>query len=282
MDLRDADDPRFVRRTLDQILDEQGSFRRDSNDHRLHGVENAWIRYISGGKTAYRLIYLRLGEDVYLYRAGVHSVEDRLQPPKRLDSIEVGTMNPILPEAPRHRHDQSAILLKTSTATMLSKVVTSLYHVAHREIWLVSPYLSETLLASNSPFGRFLDKAMEEGTAVALVTRLGDNLNTKLLDGLEARGIAVFLHPKLHAKLYVFEIDSSSLSKFDRLTNSTAIVGSANLTEAGFSLEAPTGNEELCYRIPLDQFYEAKTHAEWLANQSQDLRSIKMKINRRF
>jgi hypothetical protein len=279
-DLRDADDARLVRRTLDQIIDAQGDFRRDSNDHRYHGIENAWIRYVSGGKTAYRLIYIRDDDDVFLYRVGGHSIEDRLQSPNMRDGIELNSQKPI------HERSQSirsnGILLKTSTETMLSKVISSLYHVGHREIWLVSPFLSESLLSRHAPFGRFLDRAMEDGAAIGLITRLGEKINTALLDDLEARGIAIYLHPKLHAKLYVFELESSSLSQYNRDMSSMAILGSANLTEMGLSLDQPSGNEELCYRIPADQFYEAKGHAEWLANQSQDLQSIKLRLNRRF
>lgn len=279
-DLRDSDDARFVRRAIDQVIDARGDFRRDSNDHRFHGIENAWIRYVSAGRTAYRLVYIQDGNDVLLYRVGGHSIEDRLQSPSVRDGIELSNNAPIREQSQGAR--KLGLLLKTSSETMLSKVISSLYHVGHREIWLVSPYLSESLISRNAPFGRFLDRAIEDGAAVALITRLCDKPNTKLLEDLEARGIAIYLHPKLHAKLYVFELDSSSLSQYNREMSSMAILGSANLTEMGFSLEQPTGNEELCYRVPPDQFYEAKSHAEWLANQSQDLQSIKLKYNRRF
>src|SRR5687768_10185319 len=83
-DLRSADDPRFVRRVLTQILDEAGEFRKGQNDHRYHGIENAWIRYVSRGKTQYRLIYILNGDSVYLYRAGLHSIEENLAAPRDL------------------------------------------------------------------------------------------------------------------------------------------------------------------------------------------------------
>jgi phosphatidylserine/phosphatidylglycerophosphate/cardiolipin synthase-like enzyme len=279
-DLRDADDARVVRRALDQIIDAQGEFRRDSNDHRFHGIENAWIRYVSGGKTAYRLIYIQNGSEILLYRVGGHSIEDRLQGPGSLEGIALAPSEPFRGRSQAVR--SSGLLLKTSSEPMLSKMISSLYHVGHREIWLVSPYLSESLFCRNAPFGRFLDRAMEDGAAIALITRLGEKLNTGFLEDLEARGIAVYLHPKLHAKLYIFELELSSLSQYNRDMSSMAILGSANLTEMGLSLEQPSGHEELCYRISPDQFYEAKSHAEWLANQSQDLQSVKLKFNRRF
>ena len=55
---------------LSKVLGRDGSFRLDRDDHRFHGIEDAWIRVVSRGNTAYRVIYIRRGRDVYLYRAG--------------------------------------------------------------------------------------------------------------------------------------------------------------------------------------------------------------------
>jgi len=280
-DLRDADDPRFVRRVIDQVVQEGGSFKRDPNDHRYHGVKDAWIRYVTGGKTAYRLIYLQVDDTVFLYRVGFHSVEDRLASPKALDGYPIGSID-VKAETPAFKSSLSGEFLKTSQPLMLSKVLASMYHVAHREIWLVSPYLSSQLLDRHSAFGMFLDRAMEDGAAIGLVTRLSDRHPYSFYSSLEERGILVYLHAKLHAKLYVFELNKDSLCKFNRNTISTAILGSANLTESGLSLSEPNGNEELCYRVPEHQFDEAKQHAIWLANQSQDLQSVIAKLGRRF
>ena len=46
-DLKEADDPKFVRHVLNHTLSEEGSFKPDRNDHRYDGLDDAWIRYVS-------------------------------------------------------------------------------------------------------------------------------------------------------------------------------------------------------------------------------------------
>jgi hypothetical protein len=75
-------------------------------------------------------------------------------------------------------------------------------HVAHREIVLVSPYLSEALFARNHFFGRFLDKAIEEETLVSVITRPPDQQSLGFYQHLEERGINTLFHRTVHAKLY--------------------------------------------------------------------------------
>lgn len=82
VDLRTEGDAKFARRVLSKVLDSQGHFPSDSEDHRYEGIVDAWIRYVSMGGAAIRVVYIRKGQDVFLYRAGPHSVEDNLPKPK--------------------------------------------------------------------------------------------------------------------------------------------------------------------------------------------------------
>lgn len=286
-DLRDAEDAKFLRRVLDQIIDKSNSFKRDQNDHRYHGIEDAWIRYISGGRTAYRLIYIQRNDDVFLYRAGAHSIEDRLSAPRSLDGLPVRDVmsierNSTLTGGAQGGAQISGDLLKTSQPMMLSKVILGLTFVGHREIFLVSPYLSQGLLDRQAPFGRFLDKAIEERAAIVLITKPSEKFDWMFYEALESRGIMVHFHAKLHTKLFVFDIDETTLSAYNRDVTRTAILGSANLTDMGFSLGGEGGNEELCYRLPSAQFYEAREHAYWLMNQSVDFVTYRNRATRRF
>src|SRR5450755_1328390 len=81
-DLKSAIHPDFVTRVLDSLVDKAGRFKPDRNDHRYSGITDAWIRYASAGKTAFRVIYIRQSDSVFVYRAGFHSVEDQLAAPK--------------------------------------------------------------------------------------------------------------------------------------------------------------------------------------------------------
>src|SRR5688572_6803028 len=85
-DLRDSKDGKFVKQVLDHTIDEKGAFVRGNNDHRLRGIQNAWIRYASRGSTAYRVIFIQKGETVYLHRAGLHTVENETTAPQDLST----------------------------------------------------------------------------------------------------------------------------------------------------------------------------------------------------
>ncbi len=83
-DLRVAQNTRFVREVLNHTVAHDGSFRPHRDDHRYDGIKDAWIRYVSRGTTAYRVIFIRKGPDIFLYRAGNHAVEDNLKAPDTL------------------------------------------------------------------------------------------------------------------------------------------------------------------------------------------------------
>jgi hypothetical protein len=85
-DLLTTNDKSFLQRVLKSVFDAKADFRVGDGDHRYKGIEDAWIRKVSGGSSAYRLIYIRKNNDIYLYRAGQHSIEDNLAAPKSLDS----------------------------------------------------------------------------------------------------------------------------------------------------------------------------------------------------
>lgn len=283
-DLRTIEDPRFVRRTLNQIIDDQGSFKPGKDDHRYHGIENAWIRYISGGTTAYRLIFIQNGDDVHLYRAGQHSIEDKLTKPTGLDkSISVSTF--AVSDAKKYTQYPAyddGTLLKSKNEVLLSKTITALTHVGHKEIYLVSPFISDGVLDKFSPFGRFLDKMIEDGADVYLITAPPIQSKISYFQTLAERNINVYFYKNLHAKLYIFEIDQATLNQYTKDTTDTAILGSANLTDMGLAFSGTGGNEELCYRLPISKYTEAKDYVYWLVSHSEDLITYKSKEFRRF
>ena len=284
-DLRAADDPRFVRRIIGQIVDADGGFKRGQNDHRFRGIENGWIRYISRGVTAYRLIYIQKGEDIYLYRAGGHSVEDNLSAPSRIEvsaSIRSTDFNQLEVAGGSAISSDFGEFLKTSSPQYLSTYLHALFHVGHKEIVLISPFLTEGLLEVHSHLGRFLNKMVEEGANVFLVTRPVEAARLPTFARLEERGILVFFNESLHSKLYVFEINRDTLSYYNREMHEAAIIGSANLTTAGTGLEGEATNEELCFRLPDSKFEEARQYSMWLMNHSEDFVKYRNKSTRRF
>jgi len=277
-DLRESGDNRFIRQVLNHVLEKDGSFKSDADDHRYEGIEGAWIRYVSRGKTAFRVIYLKKDNLIYLYRAGTHSVETKVEDPKYLD-----TSIPL--EKAEFR--QTAYIprdigyfLKTLEPRFLNKEVLSMYHVGHKEILLIAPFVSLEIMDKFHHFGRFLDKAIEEGTEVSFITKPPDNPELERYRELDERCIFVYFLRNLHTKLYIFDINPGTVPDYCRGMTSVAIMGSSNLTKPGLSLDDDMSSEELCYRLPLEKYSEAYSYAKQLIKKADDLKSYVMRKKR--
>jgi hypothetical protein len=278
-DLRDAIHPDFVCRVLGSLVDDHGHFKADRNDHRYSGIADAWIRYASAGKTAFRVIYIRRADLVLLYRAGFHSVEENLPVPKPSDAaIELTDWAPHYEPPPSFL--DLGLLLSTTKPTLLRTAIGQMFHVQHHEIVLISPFVDHALFNRMHFFGRFLDKAMEEDTLVSLITRLPDETSAQFYQSLEERGINVFFHKSLHSKLFLFDVDPVRQGARDSLLPRTAIVGSANLTESGICFAGEGGNEELCYRVPAYKFDEVRDYVNWVTRESVDFNTYKRSLRR--
>jgi phosphatidylserine/phosphatidylglycerophosphate/cardiolipin synthase-like enzyme len=281
-DLKGALSQSFVARVFEQLFDGSGQFLLRRNDHRYWGIEDAWIRYASQGKTGYRIIYIRRKDSVFLYRAGHHSIEDGLTAPGGLDSlIEVSSLQPEY--AKQISGLDYGSLLGTTRPMYLRSILTQMMHVGHREVILISPFVTLQLLSKFHVLGRFLDKAIEEDTLVSLVTRPPDgSCQLRPFEELEERGIIVYFHRTVHAKAYLFDVDPGTLSRYNEGLTRTAVLGSANLTESGLGLEGDRGcNDELCYRLPAVKYDEVRGYVDALVLQSEDFRKFKM-LMRRF
>lgn len=279
-DLRESGDAKFIRQVLNHTLEEDGSFRSDADDHRFTDIEDAWIRYVSRGKTAFRVIYLKKNGSIYLYRAGPHAIEHKLQEPRHLEEsipFEKAKISAPLRYVPR----DVGILLKTMEPRFLNKEILSMYHVGHKEIVLVSPFVSLEILDKFHHFGRFLDRAIEENTEISLITRPPNSEGLLAYGELDERCIFVYFLQNLHTKLYIFDIDPKTLSSYNRDMKSAAILGSSNLTKPGLGLDDEMTSEELCYKLPLDKFQEVYTYAKALIKRSDDYKSYLIKSKRR-
>jgi hypothetical protein len=278
-DLKNALSSSFVQRVLDHVINKNGDFIEDREDHRYHGIQDAWIRYASRGKSAYRVIYIRQKESVVLYRCGLHSVEDNVVAPKLVDrAIEIETFE--IRQQQRAPYDSGA-LVSTGRPTLLRNFILQLTHLRHKEVVIISPYLNIEIFGKFHAFGRFLDRAIEEETVVSLITRpCGTHEQLRDFEDLEVRGINVFFHETIHAKVYLFDVDLASMSIQDESINRTALVGSANLTESGFGFKGEYCNEELCYRLPFFKYDEVREYASFLITKSDDFRRFQMRLTR--
>src|SRR5262249_259424 len=140
---------------------------------------DAWIRYVSGGATAYRVIYLRRGSDVFLYRAGEHRIEETVVAPGPRDfatAYAAAADNPD-PEpdcraAARDRMPHRALgesFLYNYKERFIQHALAARRLIPHREVVLVAPYVSFSLLAQTAPFGRIVDDWLGDGSVVTLM-----------------------------------------------------------------------------------------------------------------
>jgi hypothetical protein len=247
-DLIEHSDPNFASRVLSKIINADGDFEADADDHRYTGIEDGWIRYISRQNTAYRAIFLRRGPDVYWYRAGSHSIENRLQAPRNLvAAAAVGETPAGLDPLTSHRNPR---YLKTSEPRLLREVVASRVLIPHRSLALVTPRLSLALFSPVGLVGRLIDAVLEVSGTVSIITKPPAQRDLNQYRWLAARGVDLLVHQRVNARLLLFEVDHERLDAEMAHIGSIGIVGSSELTEAG--LGAAGGDEiqeELCYEI---------------------------------
>lgn len=268
-DLQGHNDPHFARRVLQKTIRPNGTFREDSDDHPYGGIRNAWIRYVSRRRTAYRVIFLRQGADTYLFRAGEHSIEDRLTGPRdgtiesalpvtETDSTVAAALGAIrMQERPQAVIPPVNRFKRNLPFAQISREIFARRNLPHRDIWLVAPFVNGDLFAPTARFGRLLLDQVEDGASVALFTAPPKDQNIEWMEKLADRNVGIFVYPRLHTKLYCFVFDENrryepGLREGDQYS-SLILVGSANLTAAGIALGEAPCNEELCYAVREDE-----------------------------
>lgn len=288
-DLKDVNDGGFARRVLRRTLSDDGTWTPRQEDHRYRGIENAWIRYVSTGSPAYRVIYIRSGRDVYLYRAGPHSVEDRLPAPRDRDYAEAVPVDANGDEVEAVRGAIDAAESERTRPTRfvgsrrngeIHRSLVARRNLPHSEIWLVSPMVDPAVLSPTASLGGVLAAQVEDGASVSVVTSLPLDHNIAWMEDLEARDMGVFVHPRLHTKLYCFVFDENRRFALgvpeDANADSLIMVGSADLTVQGLGgAQAGDTVEELCYLPPGEELDFVVTYLAELIVEGFDLREVR-------
>lgn len=274
-DLQEHGDGNFAQRVLRKLLNGNGSFRSDGDDHRYHGIENAWIRYVSGGASAYRAIYIRDGEHIYLYRAGEHSIEDNLGTPRGNRLLAQAALSDVPQNQVQDQVPELGNMFRQNgRGRLLRNFLLGRRLFPHKEVMIVSPFLSLDLLQRTNRVGLALDHLKEDGTKITLITRPPVLAEVDAFRELEVRGWDVTFHKSLHAKLYIFKVDGDARYA-EQGASDAALIGSANLTERGFGLNERDFNEELCYELPAGAHEGAIDFVYQLAMQAQPLDKIR-------
>jgi hypothetical protein len=308
-------DAKFPSRILRKLFLSSGEFiAQGKDDHRYKGIPNAWIRYVSQGTAALRVIYLKDGDALTLYRAGPHAVEDDLAQPPADAPFEV-LVDPIavaLRSIPGNHtslrnlaESNAAMGLEASRAaqpvvsgedaksTGLDKRRLLHNHaerflygnllgrrfLPHKDVYLMSPYVSLDMLRPTSLFGQMLDELVLDGATVNLITR--PPLRTEEFreyEQLAARRINSFFSRALHAKVYAFRLDRERLRPDDTKYDDFLAVGSANLTWNGVN---PSGllsdniQYELSYHVPHEDWDDVEAFLLHVAHLGVDFEALR-------
>ena len=295
VDLQEKRSAHFASRVLEKTLHSDGSFLMDADDHRFKGVENAWIRHVSRGRTAYRVIYLRSDKNIYLFRAGEHSVEKRLVGPSAKDFETAVSISGATPEleasiAKISAQNMHMGILPTSSgfrrndisSKRINQEIFSRRNLPHRDIWLITPFINTDILLPTAQFGQFLFDQVEDGANVSIFTSPPKDNNIEWMEMLADRSIDIFVYPKLHTKLYCFVLDENrrhdrGVPDSDKI-QSLILVGSADLTKAGLALENGSCNEELCYVVPEYEMGYVETYVTNLIIHGYELPDVRMRL----
>jgi hypothetical protein len=137
------------------------------------------------------------------------------------------------------------------------------------------------MLMRHAPFGRMIDDQIEDGAKITLITSVPESSGSvQWFADLEARGVSLFFHRNLHAKVYAFSVDQQRIP-YGQSHADLLILGSANLTEAGLPFHRDAGNEELCYELPQQEMENLVGYITHLAVKSIDLARLRVELNRR-
>lgn len=282
-DLKNHDDAAFARRALRKTIKDNGEFYKDKDDHRYNGIDDAWIRYISAGGTAYRMIYIQKGDRVYFYRAGNHDIEEHLAPPNLENAIEIA-------EAPLEEGldaEVEAVNRFLANHTFSNSDPRLIFHeimarrlIPHSDIYLIMPNVDTALISSKGSVGKIITNQAEDGARVYLVTTPPERKSLHVFEDLERKGVESFFCDDLNSRLYLFLVPEEEFHRSQGANKSIGIVGSAVISQEGFPTRINSGNEELCYEIPAEAHAGAEEYAVNMVTKASDLRKIRNEYRR--
>lgn len=282
-DLRNHSDPAFAKRALNKVFDEDGLFRSDRNDHRYGGIDDAWIRYVSQGVTGWRAIFIRRGDDVFLYRAGEHSIEDNLNAPKR--ALAVHSVARIAgSEVHAVAGEGAAVtekrrLLSSLFESELQAKILSRRLCPHKDIVLISHTVDPRCLAATTRLGRVLYDLCDEGANVTIMTRPPRSLELlREFSSLESRGINFLFNEAIEANLFIFKLKDG----FDYQAQASGLADAAYLGSAPLTMESmeasSNANDNLIYEILDFDISHADDYAAGLAARSLDVVGVRTSL----
>lgn len=281
-DLKGLKDRTHFRQIWLAVLDELFDTPNSRNDHRYKGLPNAWIRYVSRGNSALRIVFLRYSTGVVFYRGGLHSIEESISAPSMAPEELVD-----LHSTDEDLVDQEEIMVAANTilTNHEGKRIFSAFmgrsHFPTSEIFLISPFISHEILSPHRHIGKKLRYFKGQGCEIYVITRAEDyETHLDLHERLERSGIELRFLPNLHSKIYFFRTDRSYQDVELRNAPHLAIVGSSNLTFSGISDQPNLGNQEINYVVDTSAVENLYNRVLHMYDNSWELRDVKKLMKR--
>lgn len=249
-DLIDHGAPGFAARALAKTVGAGAAAVGDGNDHRFDGIDDAWIRYISAGVTAYRAIYIRRDGNTYWYRAGSHHVENHVAVPSAemlAAAMEVGAANHGLPAI---EPSDGSPFLKSTEHRYLRRMIAERLLIPHKSVTIVTPRLSLDLYSSTGLIGRLIDRTSQCGGYMTVITQPPAPEERGMYRKISAN-VDLLVHEQVNARFISFDVDKDQLRAELSSTRSVCVLGSAEISERGIGRDGAEAEfEELSYEIP--------------------------------
>ncbi|QQP99555.1 hypothetical protein [Lysobacter enzymogenes] len=277
-DLLGNGDAHFAKKIFGHVYAEAEGIANNKDDHRYHGIDNAWIRYASRGRTAYRIIYVVRSGRLIFYRCGQHSVEDSVVDP-RLESDDLVELEVIEDEVENMTKPLS--ILSTNRQPYIYSALLGRRLIPNKSVYLVSPFIDPTILARGHRLGQTLDSIRGDGSEVIVIT-CADQVAQfgNLHKDLAARGIELVFLPKLHSKIYLFLTDTDR-QHITAATPSLGIIGSSNLTAMGIPATPDAGNLETNYSVASSSIKDLENVVIEFYSRARDYRTTLVNTNNR-
>lgn len=280
-DIREGKHPGMTKQAFNHIFDDNGDFKFDRADHPYKGLAGGWIRWVSMGGVGLRLIYIRKGDVVYLHRIVGKGDEDGIKAPRsdgHAAAIE-SLPEDLLPSLGESVETITRRILTNHRPVLFREAVRRMYHLPHSEIILISPNVSFPLFRTAGEIGRFLDKAIEDGSLATLITKPAISHDIEFFDDLARRNVQIYFVQNLATRLYLFRVNEFRVQSLagSETIGPTAMIGSAELTHHSLDLGAVGKNEELCYAFPESHFEPFYSYADGLLKNATDLQGYKLR-----
>jgi hypothetical protein len=273
-------DSSFAGRALKKAVDSKGVFiEHVKDDHRHDGVEGAWIRYVSGGNSGYRLIFLRRDPNVYVYRAGEHRISEDLTAPKTLANAIPIVAAPEEVRGIRFEDVGPDRFLRSIEARYFRTVIAERTTVPHRSLTFISPQVSFSLLSPTGLVGGLFERVIGSGGSVTLITKHPKEKHLDEFDRMAARRVNVLFHETVNARLSLFEVDREELERQGRIFSDLGVIGSIELLESSFgTMQAGENRDELCYEMDIEDLDTVLDYCIRLTDEAVDLPTMRQQL----